>query len=483
MRRADLFSSLLFALPLALPLALTACSGAVGQTLVEEETAGDARADAVVPDLGVVEDEGVDVAAFETGVTDAASDVAPDVPRTGTSNIKHVVVVIQENHTFDAYFGRWCTAPSGSAPTCTSGPACCERAPDVDPAGTSPRTLDDGANSDYDPNHLQACELSEFDGGRMGKFTTGASCSDKRNFAIAPAATMKTYHDLAAKYALADRYFQPLAGSSSSNDMYFAEARYVFTDNELKPASNGKGCIAPTTSSKTFTGVKTLGDLLIDGGQTFGFYAEGYKAMRSTSLCPSPPSDCSGPSLVLSPCNYDCSDVPFEYYSQFLDNDTYMKDWNDFGTDILAGRLPPVSFIKFTAYHNEHPGYGTKISNGQQSVQKVLDRILTSPRYMDETLILVTWDEGGGYFDHVAPPPASTVDGKPYGTRVPLLAIGRFARPGVVSHVELEHSSVVKFIEWNFLGQKTGQLGARDAAVHNLGSLLDSTQVGLTVPE
>ena len=72
-------------------------------------------------------------------------------------------------------------------------------------------------------------------------------------------------------------------------------------------------------------------------------------------------------------------------------------------------------------------------------VKKAVDRIAGST-YADDTLVLVTWDEGGGYFDHVPPPDASTVDGKPYGTRVPLLAIGRFAKKGTVSHVEMEHS-------------------------------------------
>src|SRR5580658_10131750 len=60
-----------------------------------------------------------------------------------TSLVKHVVIVIQENHTFDDHFGRWCTAPAGSNPTCTSGPACCEAIPSADPRGTALGVLDD----------------------------------------------------------------------------------------------------------------------------------------------------------------------------------------------------------------------------------------------------------------------------------------------------------------------------------------------------
>ena len=102
--------------------------------------------------------------------------------------------------------------------------------------------------------------------------------------------------------------------------------------------------------------------------------------------------------------------------------------------------------------------------------------------YANNTLILITWDEGGGYFDHVPPPPTSTIDEQPYGTRIPLIAVGPFAKKNFVSHVTLEHSSIVKFIEWNWLGAKTGQLDGRDTTVHNIGSLLDLQAAGAAVP-
>src|SRR6185312_9642401 len=97
------------------------------------------------------------------------------------SKIDHVVVVVQENHTFDNYFARWCTAPAGSAPTCTTGPACCEAGPATDPAGHAPIVLDDAANAARDPNHERACELEEEDGGAMDHYAAGASCSDPGN--------------------------------------------------------------------------------------------------------------------------------------------------------------------------------------------------------------------------------------------------------------------------------------------------------------
>ena len=397
------------------------------------------------------------------------------------SAIRHIVVVVQENHTFDAYFGRYCTAPAGSAPSCTAGPGCCEAAPQTDPSGASPVVLNDAENAGYDPNHTQACELGEMNGGLMDSYTSGTSCSDARNFALAPAAVAQPYWDLASQYAIADRYFQPLVGQSSSNDMYLAGARYAFTDNDYYPDTNGTGCtIGALGPFKQFQGVQTIGDVLIGAGLDFGFYAEGYAAMKASLTCPAAPAGCPF-GLPTDPCDYDPSDVPFEYYQQFADNSAYMKDYLDFVAAVQAGTLPELSFVKGVGYHNEHPGYGTRISDGIDFSTGVVNAVLGSS-LANDTLVLVTWDEGGGFFDHVKPPADSAVDNQPYGTRVPLLALGRFARKNQVSHVTLEHSSILALVEYNFL-HEVGQLAARDAVVHNLGSLLDPAETGLVIPE
>jgi phospholipase C len=418
---------------------------------------------------------------------DASSDPASDAAGLGASDagpdasaIAHVVVIVMENHAFDTYFGRYCTAPPGSAPSCNAGPGCCEAAPATDPSDAGPTTLDDTENAAYDPNHTQACELGEMNDGGMNRYVTGSSCSDPRNFALVAEGdtTVQAYRDYAAQYALADRYFQPIVGQSSSNDMYLAAADYVFTDNAYEPDSNGHGCSLTRTTIE-YTGKTTVADVLIAASRTFAFYAEGYAAMLAAPLCPAPPADCAL-HLPTTPCDYDPGDVPFEYYAQFEDNPAYMKDFGQLATDVAAGTLPDVAFVKALGYHNEHPGYGTTISAGVTFVTSVVSSILASP-YASETLILLTWDEGGGFFDHVAPPGTSPVDSQPYGTRIPLLAIGPFAKTNYVSHVVMEHSSIVKFLEWNFTGQ-TGQLGVRDAVVANIGDMLDPAKTGIAVP-
>ncbi len=408
-------------------------------------------------------------------ISDSHADVSPIADSSlPAPKIPHVIVIVMENHSFDTYFGRYCTAPAGSNPACTTGPSCCEAAPDVDPNGVAPTTLDDAQNGGRDPNHTQACELSEMNDGGMDRYTMGASCSNAENFAVAaPDGVAKPYLDLASQNALADRYFQPIVGQSSSNDMYFAAANWVFTDNAYEPAATGHGCSDPFVQTITYTGKTTVADVLIDAGVSFRYYAMGFDAMYAVpyTACPSPPPDCqiSAPTL---PCTYDPGDVPFEYYQQFQNNHALMKDYDDdFVPAVANGTLPAVSFLKAVTYRNEHPGYGDTISKGVTFSTGVVTMIQNSPIYAKNTLILITWDEGGGFFDHVTPPGPSSIDNQPYGTRVPLLAIGKFAKKNYVSHVVMEHSSIVKFLEENFLG-KTGQLGMRDTVVNGIDDLL-----------
>ena len=126
------------------------------------------------------------------------------------------------------------------------------------------------------------------------------------------------------------------------------------------------------------------------------------------------------------PCDYDPTDVPFAYFPSTRDKDGEMKDFDtDFAADLAAGTLPPVAFVKGIGYKTEHPGGDITISAGVTFVKGVVDAIAASPE-ASSTLVLVTWDEGGGFFDHVAPPATSTVDNQPYGTRVPLIAAGPF---------------------------------------------------------
>ncbi len=401
------------------------------------------------------------------------------------TNIMHLVVVIQENHTFDDHFGGYCTAPAGSSPACNQGPSCCEAMPATDPSGASPAALTDATNAGYDPNHTAACETLEIDGGKMDGFVTAVvstpgDCGAPGNFAAADPPTMQPLWSLAATGALADRYFQPVVGQSYSNDMYLARAQYVFADDTVAPADSVGFSCGLEGKPETLTGT-TIGDLLTSASVPWAFFAEGYAAMAAADGgCPPRPADCPY-QLDIDPCDFETSDVPFQYFASTRDNQQTMKDLSAFDTALDEGGLPAVSFVKALEYRTEHPGEGVTLSAGVSFLSDLVQHVMTS-RYRASTLLLITYDEGGGYFDHVPPPPASPVDHQPYGTRIPLLALGPFALRGAVSHVVTEHSSIVKLIEWNFLGGQTGQLGGRDGVVANLGSLLDPSATGAPVP-
>jgi phospholipase C len=420
--------------------------------------------------------------AFDAGPQD--STCAGPCP---ASAIKHVVIIVQENHTFDDHFGGYCTATPGSNPTCNAGPACCEAMPKTDPTGVAPTVLTDSEHAQWDPDHTQACELLEIDDGKMDGFATadagaGIPCGSPRNVAAADPTIMQPYWTLAATGALADRYFQSMAGQSSGNDMYLARAQHVFVDNTYSP----KGAIG-TTCDVEATAIQytdtTIGDLLTASSVPWAWFYEGYANMvAAKGACPPKPSDCPFP-FAFYPCAMEPDDVPFEYYASMV-NTSIMQDVSVL-TGILGGaggELPAVSFVKALGYHQEHPGTNLTLSAGVNWASALIQAIEHSP-FRDDTLVLLTYDEGGGYFDHVAPPATSSVDNQPYGMRIPLLAVGPFARSNFVSHVTMEHASLVKFIEWNWLGQKTGQLGGRDTVVANIGSMLDPSATGVSVPE
>ncbi len=454
--------------------------------------------------------------------------------------VEHLVILLQENHSFDNYFGLYCAGPAGTpAPSPCQGRLCCERAPESVPGVSdffgSPATcqayaapsdyLDDAYNNAGDPAHGANTEYDEMhNSGPPGsiagafhmdryrchnvKYARFDSSAGNTVYPNVPASDgsypLRTYHSLALGGALADRYFQPIVGASSSNDMFFSRAGFVFQDNQR--GLPFAGYIDPT-----------IGDLLDAQRVSWAVYMGG--------LAAGCPSGSGYPDCV------DLTDNPFSFSSKQARNAAALRDLRQFEADLAGGTLPAVSLLRALGNRSEHAesGGGGDLTAGENDfIKPTLDAINAS-RYAKKTLILITWDEGGGWYDHVPPPmaladgcalpttpvwsggtapagknrcalidssrlpdgtvlPTSTSDPEYYsnpnalngqeyyGTRLPLLALGPYARKatgGAISHQVLEHSSIVKFIEWNWLGRKTGQLGTRDQHVNNLGSMLD----------
>jgi phospholipase C len=154
---------------------------------------------------------------------------------------------------------------------------------------------------------------------------------------------------------------------------------------------------------------------------------------------------------------------PFVFYANYADGTAakaaHLKDESDFVAAAQAGKLPAVSFVKPLGINNEHPGYAD-LATGEQHTVELIETLMNGPNWSD-TAILITYDENGGFFDHVAPP---TTDKWGPGTRVPGIVISPFAKGGVDS-TSYDTTAILTLIEkrWHLAA-----LGTRDAAQADL---------------
>jgi phospholipase C len=166
--------------------------------------------------------------------------------------------------------------------------------------------------------------------------------------------------------------------------------------------------------------------------------------------------------------NFQPHHQPFNYHARFApgtkDRAAHLKDGDDFVHDIEAGRLPAVSFYKPAGRYTQHPSY-TDVQSGDRHMAELLAKLRASPQWKD-TLIVLTYDENGGYWDHVPPPAgAGLSDRFGPGTRIPAILIGPMVKRGHVDHTSYDTTSILKFIteRWALeplrgVREKTGNL-------------------------
>ena len=315
----------------------------------------------------------------------------------------------------------------------------------------------------------------------MDKFGGPGPCGDPRNVATSDPTIIKPYWDLAAAGAIADRYFQPVVGQSSSNDMYMARADFVFDDNALVRKARSAWVHAQAVVQKQYPD-PTIGDLLDAANVPWTYYAGGYAAQAAATRkdVRSASRRCTA-LLNFYPCTFDPSDVPFEYYATTRDNPAHIADDTQFFSDLQNGTLPAVSFVRAIGYLSEHPGKSHEALRRRRVRHEAIAAV--------EPHAIATRRSSSSRTTKAAD--TSITSRRRTRERHRLQAVrnahsvrrdGPFAKKNFVSHVVMEHSSFVKFIEWNFLGGTTGQLGTRDTVVNNIGDLLDPTAVGATVP-
>lgn len=162
---------------------------------------------------------------------------------------------------------------------------------------------------------------------------------------------------------------------------------------------------------------------------------------------------------------------PFNYYAKAdpvtgaAYRSTHLKDYTDLVADAAAGTLPAVSFYKPEGLYNQHPGYAN-IADADQKIADLITKLQASPQW-NNMVIVVTYDEFGGTWDHVAPPKGDLLGP---GTRIPALVISPLARKGTVDHTPYDTGSVLRLITRTFGLDALPGLTTRDAALKANGS-------------
>jgi len=215
---------------------------------------------------------------------------------------------------------------------------------------------------------------------------------------------------------------------------------------------------------------RTIGDTLSAKGVSWAWYSGGWNVASADGK--QPPSvkrkmiytrDEGSP--MFQPHHQ-----PFNYYSRFApgtaDRTAHIKDGEDLLRDIAAGTLPAVTFYKPAGRYTQHPSY-TDVKSGDEHMADLLAKLRASPQWKD-MLIVLTYDENGGYWDHVPPPSgAGWSDRLGPGTRIPALIVGPHVKRGHVDHTVYDTASILKFVTKRFeleplpgVREKTGDLSA-----------------------
>lgn len=200
----------------------------------------------------------------------------------------------------------------------------------------------------------------------------------------------------------------------------------------------------------------TIGDRLSDKGIAWAYYAQDFnRAVAATQ---------AGKGLS----TFSYHHQPFTSFKRFIDSETerraHLKDRDDLMQDVRSGKLPPVSFYKPTGGKNMHPGRGSVVG-GDMDATEVVHAIMAGPQWKN-TVVIITTDENGGFWDHAAPPSG---DRWGPGSRIPAIVVSPFSEGGHIDHTQYETVSILKLIEERF---GLTPLGPRDAKANSLAKAL-----------
>ena len=384
----------------------------------------------------------------------------------GIHKIKHVIVVMQENRSFDSYFG---TFPGAVGIPMSNGvPTVCV----PNPAGGCTPPYHDTADVNGGGPHGVANAIADVNGGKMNGFikerSTGRRrCRNHNNPACTVGATpdvmgyhtaaeIPNYWTYAQDFVLNDHMFEPVKSWSLPDHLYMVSA-WSAKCKTRSPSSCVNDIVGPYGVNQFGRAVNqelTTGKTSIDlawTDVTWLLYAHhvswAYYVQGGTQ------PDCANNAAVTCPSVLQSYRTPGIWNPLPLFGDV-QKDHQLHNIEPLrsyfgaaqAGRLPAVSWITPSGPNSEHPP--ASVHQGQAYVTSIVNAAMKSPDW-SSTAIFLAWDDWGGFYDHVVPP---KVDQNGYGLRVPAIVISPYAKQGYIDHQTLSSDAYLKFIEDDFLG-------------------------------
>src|SRR5438309_1513836 len=376
----------------------------------------------------------------------------------GIHKIQHVVIIMQENRTFDHYFGTYPGADG--IPMQNGAPTVCVPDPR---SGQCMKPFHDPHDRNRGGPHGARDAVADIDGGKMDGFVAqarpGRTCKGTfdPNCGAAGKPDVMGYHDAreipnywtyAREIVLQDRMFEPNASWSLPEHLFMVSewsAKCTSPDpmscvNELQSpdrlAPRGKRGVAKPNYAWT-----DLTYLLHKANVGWAYYvAEGTQpdCDDDAAACPEKPQRAGTPQIW----------NPLPWFDTVREDGQLrnIQTVSHFFEAARNGTLPAVSWVVPNGATSEHPP--ALVSAGQACVTSLINAVMQGPNW-SSTAIFLSWDDWGGFYDHVVPP---AVDQNGYGLRVPGLVISPFARRGLVDHQTLSFDAYVKFIEDDFLG-------------------------------
>jgi len=399
-----------------------------------------------------------------TTVPNAMPDPQPLAEAKAASPIKHVVVLIQENRSFNNLFATYPGADGTTTATVATEAACI---PPIK-AGTLQLEKTDLV-LDHDLNHRYVGFSTAFNGGKMDSFDR-VTLQDGRPecrlpYVYTDPAQIQPYWMMAQQYVLAEHMFATHgSGSFIAHQDLIRGSTQIDADNSLidNPIGQPWGCDA---KSGTKTSLITAGDIVKRAAGPFpctrNFPSSGaYDTLRDLLDAKSVSWKYYVPKLGT---NYgdlmNAFDViaPVRYGSEWKTNVVWPQ--TEILNDISSGSLPAVSWVVPTEPDSDHPG--EKVDHGPAWIASIVNAIGES-QYWGSTAIVVVWDDWGGLYDNAAPQQYQFGE---LGFRVPALIVSPYAKAGHISKTRYEFASILKYIENNW---KLGSLGTTDKRAASL---------------